>query len=197
MSGIAARFFFEYCGPASAFCVRLMKTTKIHIEKGDALQQLMPILEGKVFHVSKSKNWPKIEELEKIIPNENGDLETSFGASRNSFFKNKDCVSVFDYRNIHEDKPQEHMYKCRPTAPLTPEEGIVIFVLSETTYSNLIPWEGWKQEDLSQMVVPYVEAGYPGAIELSLIDEVIFVTMDENESSGLANLLRSMNNVQD
>jgi hypothetical protein len=156
-----------------------MKTIKIHIEKGDALQQLMPILEGKVFHVSKSKNWTKIEKLGKIIPNENGDLETSFGSSRNSFFKNKGCVSVFDYRNIHEDKPQEHIWKCEPTSPLTPEGGIVIFVLSEETYSKLIPSEGLKEEDFNQMVVPYVEAGYPGAIELSLINEVIFVTLDE------------------
>ena len=171
-----------------------MKITKIHIEKGDALQQLLPNIEGKVFHVSKSKNWPMIEELGKIIPNENGELETSFGSSKNSFFKNKGCVSVFDYRNINEDKPQEHAYKCSPTSPLTPEEGIVIFVLREESYSTLISWEGWKQEDLSQMVVPHVEAGYPGAIELSLIDEIIFVTMDKNESSGLARLLRSMNN---
>lgn len=88
------------------------------------------------------------------------------------------------------------MYKCRPTAPLTSEEGIVIFVLSEATYSKLIPWEGWKQEDLGQMVVPHIEAGYPDDIELSLIDEVIFVTMDENESFGLSKLLKSMNRVE-
>lgn len=173
-----------------------MKKTEIHIEKGGPLQQLMPAPEGKVFHVSKFKYWPKIEKHGKIIPNKNGDLETSFGSSKNSFFKNKDCVSVFDYRNIHDDKPQEHMDKCRPTKPLSPEEGIVIFVLSEETYSSLITWENWKREDLRQMVVPYVEAGYPGAIEVALIDEMIFVTLDEAESFGLVKLLKLINNDQ-
>ena len=173
-----------------------MKTSQIHIEKGDALEQLMPILEGKAFHVSKSKFWAKIEKQGKIIPNVNGDLGTSFGSSGNSYFKNRGCVSVFDYRNIHDDKPQEHMYKCRPTSPLTPEEGIVVFILKKEAHSKLIPWAGWKQEDLKQMIVPYVEAGYPGAIELSLVDELVFVTIEENESHGLAKLLKELNNVQ-
>ena len=106
-------------------CVGPMKLTEIHIEQGDALQQLMPVLEGKVFHVSKLKNLSKIRELGKILPNESGNLETSFGSSKKSLFRNKSCVSVFDYRNIHAENSQKHMYKCLPTAPLTPEEGIV------------------------------------------------------------------------
>ena len=90
-----------------------MKISRIHIEKGDdALELLRPIIEGKVFHVSKSKFWTKIEETGKIISNINGNLETSFGSSNNSYFKKKGCVSVFDYRNIHNNKFQKHMYKC-------------------------------------------------------------------------------------
>ena len=176
--------------------VSLMKKTEIHIEQGDALAHLMPFLEGKVFHVSRVSNWQGIEVIGKILPNENGELETSFGSSSNSYFKNKGCVSVFDYRNIHEEKPQEHMHKCRPTKPLTPEEGIVIFVLREECYDKLVLWDGWKQGDLRQMVVPHVEAGFPGAIELSQIEEAIFVTMDETESTQLVKALRSFRNAQ-
>ncbi|MGA9665978.1 MAG: hypothetical protein WCE23_11610 [Candidatus Binatus sp.] len=154
-----------------------MKKTKIHLDQGDPLEQLMPRIKGKVFHVSKARNWPNIEFIGRILPNENGELETSFGSSSNSYFKNKRCVSVFDYRNIHEAEPKKHIHKCRPTKPLTPEEGIVIFVLGQESYDKLEPWDGWSHGDTRQMVVPYIEAGYPGAIELSQIEELIFVTV--------------------
>ena len=166
-----------------------MKKTEIHIEQGDVLEYLMPFIKGKVFHVSRVSNWQSIRVIGKILPNKNGELKTSFGSSSNSYFKNKGCVSVFDYRNIHEEEPQEHMYKCSPTSPLTPEEGIVIFILKEKFYNKLVLWDGWKQDDLRQMVVPHVEAGFPDAIELSQIGEALFVTMDETESTCVFRIL--------
>ena len=169
-----------------------MNKTGIHIKRGDAFKQLMPRIEGKVFHVSKMSNWPSIEKLKKILPNRNGKLETTFGSSTNSYFKNKNCVSVFDYRKINEEEPQEHIHKCRPTKPLTPEDGIIIFVLGKEYHDKLMAWDGWKQDDLRQMVVPHVEAGYPGAIELSQIEEAIFVTIDENENSILSKALEKI-----
>jgi hypothetical protein len=169
-----------------------MKKTEIHIEQGNVLEYLMSFIKGKVFHVSRVSNWKSIEDVGKILPNRNGELETSFGSSDNSYFKNKGCVSVFDYRNIHGEKPQEHMHKCRPTKPLTPEEGIVIFILKEECHDKLVLWDEWKQGDMGQMVVPYIEAGFPGAIELSQIEEALFVTMDETECTQFMKALRSL-----
>jgi len=166
-----------------------MHSLRIHLEQGDALEQLMPLIEGNVFHVSKLTNWMEIKAAGKIVPNKHGELKTSFGSFKNSYFKNKGCVSVFDYRNIHEEEPQKHKYKCNPTAPLKPNVGIIIFILPEGTYSNLASWTGWKEGDLNQMVVPHIEAGYQGAIDLSLIETIIFVTTQEPESSSIVKVL--------
>ena len=121
----------------------------------------MDILEGKVFHVSLTSNWAKIRESGEILSNNENALETTFGSSSNSYFKNKGCVSVFDYRRIHDEKPQKHIHKCRPTRPLVDGKGITIFILKSEVYGRLMTWENWKNEDLRQMVVPHVEAGYP------------------------------------
>jgi hypothetical protein len=97
----------------------MFEISRIHIESGDPLDKLMCYLEERVFHVTKACHWPEINASGEISPNNNGELETSFGFSENSYFKNNGCVSVFDYRNIYKEKPQQHMYKCHPTKPLT------------------------------------------------------------------------------
>lgn len=143
-----------------------MKVSRLHIDSGDPLDKLMSHLEGKVFHVTKQDNWTRIKSSGEIKPNTRGDLETSFGSSSNSYFKNKDCVSVFDYRKIHEDKPKEFIRRCRPTKPLSEESGIAIIIFKPDIYSKLLLWEDWKTADVKQMVVPYLEAGHPGAYRL-------------------------------
>ena len=166
-----------------------MKQRSIHIENGDPLEKLMDILDRKVFHVSLTSNWAKISKSGKIIPNIDNTHETTFGSSSNSYFKNKGCVSVFDYRNIHDEEAQKHIHKCCPTRPLLDGKGITIFILKPETHACLITWKNWKNEDLRQMIVSYIEAGYPGAISLDSIEEVIFVTMKEDQNS-LASALR-------
>jgi len=168
----------------------MIEISHIHIESGDPLDKLMCYLEGKVFHVTKECYWPEINAAGEIRPNNNGELETSFGSSKNSYFKNKGCVSLFDYRDIYGEESQKHMHKCRPTNPLSADSGIAILIFKPEIYPKLQSWEGWKKEDLSQMVVPHVEAGYFGSIPLALVEKVIIVTMSEDKNS-LAAMLRS------
>jgi hypothetical protein len=167
----------------------MIEISQIHIESGDPLDKLMNHLEGRVFHVTKACYWPEIYASGEINPNINGELKTSFGSSKNSYFKNKGCVSLFDYRNIYEEEPQKHMYKCCPTNPLNADSGIAILIFKPEIHSKLQSWEGWKNGDLSQMVVPHVEAGYFGSIPLSLVKKVIIVTISEDRNS-LAAMLR-------
>jgi hypothetical protein len=154
----------------------MVEISRIHIESGDPLDKLMCYLEGRVFHVTKEFHWPEINASGEISPNNNGELETSFGSSKNSYFKNNGCVSVFDYRNIYGEEPQKHMYKCHPTNPLSADSGIAILIFKPEIYPKLKSWEGWRDGDQRQVVVPYVEAGFFGSISLALVEKVIIVT---------------------
>jgi hypothetical protein len=170
----------------------MFEITRIHIESGDPLDKLMSYLEGKVFHVTKECYWPKINASGEISPNNNGELKTSFGFSKNSYFKNKGCVSVFDYRNIYGEEPQKHMHKCRPTNPLSADSGIAILIFKPEIYPKLRSWKEWRKEDLSQMVIPHLEAGYFGSIPLSLVEKVIIVTISEDQNSLVVMLRKSV-----
>lgn len=53
-----------------------------------------------------------------------------------------------------------------------------ILYLNEDEYCLLETWEGWKTDQLwSQRVVPHVEVGYPGPVELSRTHGHLLVTL--------------------
>ncbi|MCP4261228.1 MAG: hypothetical protein GY774_27530 [Planctomycetes bacterium] len=155
-----------------------MKKSYINIDKTKSREELMPLLEGHVFHVTKARFDHDIENCGKIVPNISGSLESSFGSSRNSYFRNMGCVSVFDFRKINDEEPVKHLHKCAPWSPLSKSEPISIYIFNAAIHDNLISWIGWKSSDLRQMVVPYIEAGHKGPIDLSVVDQIIYVSTE-------------------
>jgi hypothetical protein len=62
-----------------------------------------------------------------------------------------------------------------------PNESIAILILKPEAYGALMPWTRWKEEKAwSEMVVPYVEAVYPGPLPLCLVSEIISVEITED-----------------
>ncbi|MGR9074410.1 MAG: hypothetical protein ACU833_15220 [Gammaproteobacteria bacterium] len=134
--------------------------------------ELMPMLAGKVFHVTPTSNMPAIEADGAIKPNLNSEWCSLFGNSKNSFFRFRGCVSFFDYRSYGSEKWNDHAYKCTPDQILRSAVSISILVLAESKHGQLESWEAWKKEEKwSQRVVPVVEAGFPGAVSLEFITE--------------------------
>jgi len=157
---------------------------QLAIPEVGAMQELLPRLMGEVFHVSKASNLESIKEASAIFPNKDGRLNSSFGASSNSYFKNRNCVSVFDYRNPPGNKFDQFMGRCRPTLPAGPKTPIVIFYLGKAAIKRLLPWTGWKSDGHpSEMILPYLEAGHPGAIPLEDIEEILEVELIEDPKS--------------
>lgn len=156
--------------------------------ESESLVDIEAILEGQVFHVTKRDYWPAIAKAGAILPNRDGSLRTTFGSSENSFFRNRDCVSVFDYRLPLDEKIKSFRNRCHPFRPAEPgTDGIAIAVLKSSLYSQLIPWSKWQEQGcLGQMVVPYVEAGHPGPISLDLVTQLLFLRIGEDPSSIMA-----------
>lgn len=138
---------------------------------------LLPLLEGKVFHVTTSQGYEKILQTGALLPN-TGEHRSPFGNSSNGYFRLKGCVSFFDYRRSGSPKWLEHYDKCLPTMPLNAASPIVVLYLNEDEHGLLETWEGWKTDQLwSQRVVPHVEVGYPGPVELSRTHGHLLVTL--------------------
>lgn len=65
-------------------------------------------------------------------------------------------------------------------------------MLKSEVYDALVPWTKWKEDQAwSEMVVPYVEAGYPGPLPFRLVPEIISVEQTEDPQSYAAMLRRT------
>jgi len=168
-----------------------MKITTHIRREGETLDDIYSLLEGRVFHVTKLTYCPSILADGEIKPNKNSTLPTTFGSSTNDFFRNRNCVSLFDYRLEPTKEIIDFRQRCRPFQPaMSCEEGIAILLLKPEVHADLIPWTRWNEENaLGERIVPYVEAGYSGPISIDLIDEIIFLTIEEDPNSHAA-LLR-------
>ncbi len=143
---------------------------------------VLPSLEARVFHVTRLDNLDGILKAGKILPNTDGVAKTTFGSASNSFFRNRGCVSLFDYRTATPEQIDTSLGKCSPVQPLyssSENVGIAILLLAPETCPQLIPWTLWKDEEAwREMVVPYVEAGHRGPVPLSLVDEILRVQVE-------------------
>jgi hypothetical protein len=103
-------------------------------------------LQGKVFHVTKIDYLPAIIESGEIRANSEGKLPTTFGIY-NAFFKNRNCVSLFDYRPEPTEEINDFRSRCYPFQPARlPSKGIAILFLKSEYWENLVPWTQSKEE---------------------------------------------------
>jgi hypothetical protein len=130
-----------------------------------------------------------------IRSNQDRSLPSAFGYLENGYFRNRGCVSLFDYRPEPTETISERRGRCSPFQAADPETGgIAIFILKPLAYDALVPWTRWQDEGAwSEMVVPHVEAGYPTAIPLDLVAEVITLELREDPDSLMAKHRRIRN----
>jgi len=153
-----------------------VKRREVSCREDEFKERLYPLVESRVFHVTRRENVPGIVRSGGVSPNLDGTFPTTFGSSSNSFFKNRGCVSLFDLLHPTPQQIESRLPDCWPFQPAKPGADIAILLISPAAFDDLVPWERWKEEEAwSEMVVPYVEAGYPGLLPLSLVDEIIEV----------------------
>jgi hypothetical protein len=135
----------------------------------EPLDDIEARLQGRVFHVTSASSWESIKACGAIQPNSEGLWTSPFG-SRNGFFRKRGFVSVFDYRPSPTEEVASFRGRCHPLygAARPGREAIVVAFLSDAAICRLEPWDAWSKEQAwDEMVVPLVEAGHPGPINLS------------------------------
>jgi len=171
-----------------------MDITRTYVRlETEPLDDIEAQLEGQVFHVTRLAYLPSIVESGEIRPNTDGSLPTTFGYPKNGFFRNRNCVSLFDYRLEPTEEIKDFRRRCYPFSPARPPNGaIAVLILKLEVCGALVPWTRWKEEKAwSEMVVPYAESGYPGPLPFQLVSEIISVEQTEDPQSYAAMLRRS------
>jgi hypothetical protein len=96
----------------------------------------------------------------------------------------KNYISLFDYHNPSVDEIEQAEKKCWPTMKLTKENSLVILFLSQKIWSKVLPYcKRNFEENLNQMIVPYIEAGYPEPISMKQISKIWILSTNDDEDS--------------
>ena len=163
----------------------------VHSESEDDAE-VMQLLEGEVFHVTPRKNWAGIQQAGAICPNTELASPSAFGDFPNSYFRQRGCVSLFDYREFPTDEIWQYRNRCHPLMGAEPGgEGIAILILHPSIHESLIPWTLWKDEQAwSQRVVPHAEAGCPEPVSCELVVKVVFFRREVDPDCLAAKLRR-------
>jgi len=153
---------------------------RLRVKETELEERIWPFIAGRVFHVTRSANVASILQAGGISPNKDGTFPSTFGSADNSFFRKRGCVSVFDLAHPTPEDIQVHLCSCWPLQTARPGSGIAIFILASAACKALVSWERWKEEDVvEQMVVPYVEAGFHGFLDLDRVAELIVIEVEE------------------
>lgn len=139
-------------------------------------ERLLPILKGRVFHVTGSEAYQHIVLDGAVRPNDKGAFNTNFGFSELSYFRRRGCVSVCDFRDVTDDELEEGLRKYNCLRPVHDWSLVAYLVLGEEAQQSVITWAQAVQEDgLTIQGVPRIEGGYPGPLAVEELEEVILV----------------------
>ena len=103
-----------------------MNRSRIDVKSTEVRDRLVPLVEGRVFHVTQLTNLAAILEADAILPHVEGTRVSTFGHSSRSFFRLSGCVSLFDWRVPNE----EFRVKCWPLPFIAEISEFAVFVLS-------------------------------------------------------------------
>jgi hypothetical protein len=156
------------------------------LQRDELRAELLPLLRGRVFHVTTAEAWRKIEATGVVLANTDGSLGFSFDFSEVSALRNNGIVSLCDLRNLKEEKLDQALsnyYFLHPRS--SSSEGPVFLLLSRDAESSVIPPRYVaKMFPIGGYYVAHLEAGMRDQIPLNLLDRVIAVQILEAEISG-------------
>jgi hypothetical protein len=158
-----------------------MEEQHLSIREENLRTELLPVLCGRVFHVTTLEAYASILKQGAIKSNETGEFPYSYGMSENSYFRKRGCVSVFDLRAIR----FEHWeFAELPTGfgaflnPAAAQNKPVFLFLRDCCDENLIKWVE-SPESRHEMVIDNAEAGHKGDIPISHIQLALQVEIEK------------------
>lgn len=153
----------------------MKNSERLRIRESELRSVLLPRLMGQAFHVTTKRAYARICRDGSIKSNQDGKLRSEYPQSAVSYFRKRGYVCIFDLRTATAEHVNDALLKFFFLNPFH-RANPVFLVLGDAAYEQLIPWSvSIPDEGCRAMVIPYVEAGYPRAVPLALVDSVLVV----------------------
>ena len=153
-----------------------LKIKNLSCHESQLRELILPILRGKVFHVTNHSGLKGIAKDGLIRNNKNEDFPYSYPQSARSHARARGRVSLFDLRTTSGDQLETTLSNFYFLNPPSSEDNPIFLILSKSLYPALIPWTRARDEDgWKEMFIPYVEAFHQGNIPVSKISYAVSV----------------------
>ncbi len=137
---------------------------------------VLPMLTGRVFHVTSGEAYMRIAEHGSIKANDQADLSTSFEFSNLSYFRRRGCVSVCDLREKTDEEVRDGLGKYNFIRPRQEWLVVAYLFLGESARERLVTWaDAVREAGATIQGVPHIEAGHPGPVSVDEVEEVLLV----------------------
>lgn len=156
-------------------------------------EKLLPVLIGKVFHVTSLSAYKSILRDGAIRNNANGQFPFSYEVSEKSYHRLRGRVSLIDLRNITIELVTTGKYNF--LNPRNTGDNPVYLFINESLHAKLIDSTACGIETgYREKVVPLLEAGYQGDIPIDMIEGALIVTIepDPDQLASMQNLASAL-----
>ena len=147
-------------------------------------QVMLPLLRGRVFHVTTEEAFDDICRCGWIGSKQQVEFFVSPGQSANCYGRNRGWVSVYDLRNGSESDIKTALTSYWLFRSFRIEHTYVFLIVAESAWPSLISWKHASREvGGKQLFIPFVEAWYPGDMSIELLSESLAVTVHPSPRS--------------
>ena len=148
---------------------------RITLNKADLREKLLPKLRERVFHVTTQEAWPSIETSGRVLVSP-PDCLTQW---ENAGLRCIGHVSLCDLRSLEfeEEDLQHGLAKYYFLDPRRNSRGPVFLFLRRYAIQDIATYRQLRDKvnSLGKLIVPFIEAGYPGDLSLAKIADVLVV----------------------
>jgi hypothetical protein len=154
-----------------------MTPKKIECEHSEIEQVMLPLLLGRVFHVTRWETFEEICRCGWIDSKRQARLAFTPRQPENSYGRKRGWVSLYDLSDPTDAEIKEALIRYWFLRNLRGESTEVYLIVAESVCPSLISWKRASREvGGKEFFIPFVETWYPGNVPLELVTESLVVT---------------------
>ena len=169
------------------------RVERVKVHESELQTILLDRLRGNVFHVTTQDAWPRIRSTESVLSNPPDHPEIKKWEYE-AYFRRKSHVSLCDLRSVQESDLSvaldAYFFLDLGGARADP----VFLLLSHSSVNTIVTYDEAIDDarQAGRMIVPFVEAGYPGDLPLAEITDVLIVDIDRSPPSPFVRALQHL-----
>jgi hypothetical protein len=150
---------------------------KIECGHSEIDRVLVPLLRGRLFHVSKTEAFEDICRRGLISSSQPTPIALTHRQLEDSYGRKRRWVSLYDLSDSTDGEIKEALIRYWFIRAFRHENPLVCLILADSVSPSLISWKRASREvGGKEFFIPFVEAWYPGDLPLQLVNDSFVFT---------------------